>query len=119
MASIQINQAADEKPVRVGIRLLIPADKCDEVVMILNSVTNLVRFEEGCISCRLYQELHADGTLMLEQIWSSRIHLERHLRSERFRTVLLAIEMALEYPEIRFDVIAQTTGMEEVHRIRG
>ncbi|MFO7688915.1 MAG: antibiotic biosynthesis monooxygenase [Desulfobacterales bacterium] len=116
---IQINQTADEKPVRVGIRLLIPADKCDEVMMILNSVTELVRLEEGCISCRLYQDLHEDGALMLEQLWSSRIHLERHLRTDSFHTVLLVIEMASEYPGIRIDVIAQTTGMEEIQRIRG
>jgi len=86
--------------------------------MILNSVTERVRLEEGCISCRLYKDLHEDGELMLEQFWSSRIHLERHLRTDSFRTVLLVIEMATEFPGIRFDVIAQTTGMEEIQRIR-
>ncbi|MDZ7579398.1 MAG: antibiotic biosynthesis monooxygenase [Deltaproteobacteria bacterium] len=87
--------------------------------MILNTETELVRLEEGCISCRLYQDLHEDGALMLEQFWSSRIHLERHLRTDRFHTVLLVIEMASVHPEIRFDVIAKTTGMEDIQRIRG
>jgi len=55
---------------------------------------------------------------MLEEIWSSQNDLERHLRTDKFHTVLLVVEMASVYPEIRFDVIADTTGMETIQRIR-
>jgi len=90
----------------------------NEALMILDSVIELTRLEEGCISCRLYRDLQVEGALMLEEIWSSQSDLERHLRTDKFHTVLLVVEMASVYPEIRFDVIAHTTGMETIQRIR-
>ena len=86
--------------------------------MILNSVMELIRLEEGCVSCRLYMDLQEEGALMLEQNWSSQSDLERHLRTDIFRTVLLVLEMAAEAPEIRFDVIERTTGLDTIRRIR-
>jgi quinol monooxygenase YgiN len=116
--SIRMNPAAEQKAVHAAIRLRIPADKWHEALMILNSVIEPIRLEDGCISCRLYQDLEEEGVLMLEQIWSSQNEMERHLRGDKFHTVLLVVEMAAESPEIRFDVIEQTTGMETIQRIR-
>jgi len=113
-----MDQKADKKSVHARIRLLIPANKVNEALMILDSVIELTRLEEGCISCRLYRDLQVEGALMLEEIWSSQNDLERHLRTDKFHTVLLVVEMASVYPEIRFDVIADTTGMETIQRIR-
>jgi quinol monooxygenase YgiN len=116
--SIQVDPTTNENSVHAAIRLLIAANKRHEALMILNSVIEPIRLEEGCISCRLYQDLQEDGALMLEEIWSSQSDLERHLRTDQFHTVLLVVEMAKEYPEIRFDAIAHTTGMEAIQKIR-
>lgn len=115
---IQTDQTKGVKPVRASIRFLLPPDKCQEAVAILSSLIELIRLEEGCINCRLYQDLHEEGALVLEQIWEDQSGLERHLRSYRFRTVLLVAEMSTEYPEVRFDVIESTSGMETIHRVR-
>ena len=115
---IQTDQTEGKKFVHASIRLLIPPDKWQEALAILGSVIELIRFEEGCMSCRLYQDLHEEGALMLTQIWENHDSLERHLRSDRFRTVLLVVEMATEYPEVRFDVIASTSGMETIQKVR-
>jgi quinol monooxygenase YgiN len=110
---------ADKSPIRVGIRMRIPAKMHDEALMILNSVTEMIRIEEGCVSCRLYQDLQETGALMLEQVWARRIDMERHLNTEQFHTVLLVVEMASEFPEIQFDFIERTSGMETIQKIRG
>lgn len=115
---IQKNHTGGKKPVHASIRLLLPPDKWQEALGILGSVIELIRLEEGGISCRLYQDLHEEGVLMLEQIWEDQSSLERHLRSDRFRTVLLVADMATEYPEVRFDVIESTSGMETIQRVR-
>jgi quinol monooxygenase YgiN len=112
-----MNETAEKKSVHAAIRLQIPENKRHEALMILDSVIEQIRFEEGCVSCRLYQDLR-DGALLLKQVWSSQSDLERHLRTDRFHTVLLVMEMAVESPEIRFDVIEQTTGMETIKKIR-
>jgi quinol monooxygenase YgiN len=89
-----------------------------EALAILGPVIELIRLEDGCISCRLYQDVHEKGALLLTQIWEDHDSLERHLRSDRFRTVLLVVEMSSEYPEVRFDVIESTSGMETIQKVR-
>ena len=115
---IKMEQTAHKHSVHATIRLLIPANKRHEAFIIINSVIEQIRLEEGCISCRLYQDLQEEGALMLEEIWLNQSDLERHLRTDTFHTVLLVVEMATEYPEIRFNTIAHTTGMETIQRLR-
>jgi len=44
--------------------------------------------------------------------------VQQHLRSIRYRNVLLVVEMAVEPPEIRFDVIAHSDGVERIEQAR-
>ncbi len=44
--------------------------------------------------------------------------LQRHLQSEKYRNILLVVEMAAEPPEIRFDLIAHTSGVETIENAR-
>jgi hypothetical protein len=41
-----------------------------------------------------------------------------HLRSDEYRNLLLILEMALEQPEIRFDTISGSTGIETIEKAR-
>jgi quinol monooxygenase YgiN len=102
----------------VTIRITIPAKKRKEALIILGSLIEQTRLEDGCISCRIYRDVQEDRALMLEQIWASEKDLERHLRSDKFLAVLLAIEMATEYPEVRFDVVSRSTGIDTIEKVR-
>lgn len=57
--------------------------------------------------------------LMFEAMWRSEEDLNHHLRSDEYRKVLLVMEMALKQPEIRFDTISSSRGIETVERARG
>lgn len=57
-------------------------------------MTELIKLEPGCTSCRLYHDVREKRALMLGEVWASEKDLHRHLRSGKFRTVLLAVEMA-------------------------
>jgi quinol monooxygenase YgiN len=100
------------------IRMLIPPKKQKEALEILGSMTEQIRFEPGCVSCRLYQDVQEEFGLMFEEIWTSEMDLQQHLRSDKYRRVLLVIEMAVEPPEIRFDLIAHSTGVETIEQAR-
>ena len=104
--------------VHVTIRMLIPPKRRGEVLEILSSLAERSRFDPGCISCRVYQDVEVEPVVMLEQLWMSREDLERHLRSEEFRKVLLVVEMSLEPPEIRFDEISCSSGVETIEKAR-
>jgi quinol monooxygenase YgiN len=106
------------KTVRSTIRMLMPLKKQSEAMEILGSITEQIQFEPGCISCRLYRDAHDQRALMLEEIWASENELQRHLRSDRYCKVLLVVEMAAEPPEIRFDTIAHSSGVETIEKAR-
>lgn len=55
---------------------------------------------------------------MIEELWRSQEELERRLRSSDYRNVLLVVEMAADPPEIRFDNISHTTGIETIEKVR-
>ncbi len=104
--------------VHATIRMLIPSKRRGEVLEILSSIAERSRFEEGCINCRVYQDVEAEPVLILDQLWESKEDLERHLRSEEFRKVLLVLEMSLEPPEVRFEEVSRSTGVETIEKAR-
>jgi quinol monooxygenase YgiN len=76
------------------------------------------RVETGCITCRIYQDVQEDHSIMLDEIWKNEEDLNRHLRSDEYRNVLLVMEMAVKRPEIRFETILITNGIETIEKAR-
>ena len=101
------------------LRMTLPSQKLGEALQILRSMAEQVKVWPGCLSCRVYADLEEDDVLMLEGMWRSEAELEGHLRSDEYRNVLLVMEMAVREPEIRFDTISGSTGLETVQRVRG
>jgi quinol monooxygenase YgiN len=98
--------------------MLIPPQNKNEVLEILGSMTEQIQFETGCISCRLYRGVKDQAAILLEEIWTNDVDLQRHLQSEIYRRILLVIEMSAKPPEIRFDTIAYSSGFETIEKTR-
>jgi quinol monooxygenase YgiN len=104
--------------IQATIRMTIPPQKSGEVSKILRSVVELCRDDPGCFSCHLYGDLQEKNVLMLEEVWRTEGDLELHLRSDEYRNLLLVLELALKQPEIRFDTISSSTGIETIEKAR-
>ena len=104
--------------VRSTIRMRIPLKKQSEALDILGPMTEQIQFESGCISSRLYRGVEDVRAILLEELWASDEDVKRHLRSDKYRKVLLVIEMAAEPPEIRFDTIIHSSGVETIEQAR-
>jgi quinol monooxygenase YgiN len=104
--------------VKATIRMSISGKKRKEAVIVLKDLIEEIKLQEGCVSCRLYHDVHEDHWLMLEEIWASQKLLERHLRSDKFLSVLLVMEMASQVPEVRFEVISHCSGLETIEKVR-
>lgn len=100
------------------IRIVTIPEKRDEAETILCTVAARTRVVSGCIACRAYHDAQEDRALMLEAIWDNEEDMNRHLRSEEFRNVLLVMEMAVEQPEIRFETFSRVTGIETIKKVR-
>jgi quinol monooxygenase YgiN len=104
--------------IRSTIRMLIPFEKQFEALRILGSMIEEIQFEPGCIGCYLYKGVEDDRVIMLEELWVAEEDFRRHMQSKKYSKILLVIEMASEFPEIRFDLISETRGFEIIENIR-
>jgi quinol monooxygenase YgiN len=104
--------------VHSSIRMVIPSNKRLEAQGILISVAERTRIEPGCISCQVYQGAENKQVILMDELWRNNEDLECHLRSEDYLKVLLVVEMALEKPEIRFDTITCSTGVDMIEKAR-
>ncbi len=93
-------------------------EKRDEALAILRSMAERTRVEYGCIACRIFRDVEEENSIMLEEIWKNEENLNRHLRSNEYRNVLLAMEMAVKQPEIRFETVSHSTGVETMEKVR-
>ena len=100
------------------VRIVTGQAKREEAFAILRSMAERTRVESGCISCRIYRDAQEDHSIMLEEIWKNEEDLNRHLRSDEYRNVLLVMEMSVKQPEIRFEAISSVTGMETIEKAR-
>ena len=98
--------------------LRISPRKRDEALRILRSTSEGDRIPPGCLSCRIYEDVQEDNIIMFEKLRRSEEELEQHLRSEEYRKVLLIMEMALQHPEVRFNTISSSSGIETIEKAR-
>ena len=107
----------DEKgSIHSTIRMLIPLSKQKEALEILQAVRVQTQFDPNCISTHLYQGVDDVRAVMIEERWVSDEYIMQHLRSEVYRKILLVMEMSEEPPEIIFDVISKSTGIEKIEK---
>jgi quinol monooxygenase YgiN len=100
------------------VRMVMPRQKRREALEILRSTSERVSVDPGCLSCRVYQDARETDVIMFEERWRSKEDLDQHLRSDDYRNVLLVAEMAIEAPEIRFEEIESSRGIEIIEEAR-
>jgi len=100
------------------IRMTIPPKKHDEALRILRLVGDRCKDHSGCLGCNIYEDIQENNVIMFEEMWRSEEDLERHLRSGEYRNVLLVMEMALRQPEVRFNTVSTSTGIETIEKAR-
>jgi quinol monooxygenase YgiN len=103
----------------VGTHRILPApDRRAEILEVFRGIQGPVLAQPGCAACHIYEEQGPDEAIVLVEMWESQAALEAHLRSEAYRRVLGAIELSGAPPEVRFDHVSATEGMELIERSR-
>lgn len=105
--------------IHASIRMKFSAKQLPKARDILDSRVERTQVSPGCLGCYVYQDVRDSRVLLYEQWWESKEDLDRHLRSELYRQVVLVMEMAEEFPVVRFSEISRTSGMETVAKSRG
>lgn len=98
----------------VLIKMTVSADKRDEVLHTIKNLLMRIRREKDCVSCHCYLDAEAEDLVILEQEWNSKEALMTHLRSGHFKVLLGVMQMLTIEPDIRFNTVIATEGMEIV-----
>ena len=109
----------DHRMIQAKLKINIAPRKIDEALQILRAIVERTRAETGCIGCSVYHDTENENLIVFEEKWMSDGDLQRHLRSEDYQKVLLLMEMAITQPEIRFDTITSSGGVEIIEEARG
>ena len=100
------------------LRIPLASNRHAEVLEVLRSVKGPVLAQPGCKAYHIYDEQGQDPAVVLVERWESRATLEAHIRSDIYRRILGAIELAGAPPEMSFEVVSAREGMELVERLR-
>ena len=101
------------------VTMVLPGDRLSEAVAVLGPMAERTRAERGCVGCQLHRDVLEENVLILEESWASEADLERHLRSQDYRQLLLIMELAKVLPEVSFDTVSTSTGFETIQKARG
>jgi quinol monooxygenase YgiN len=100
------------------IRVLPPPHRRAEVLEIFEAIQGPIVSQPGCVACHVYEEPLPARAIVLVERWQSQAALEAHLRSELYRRILGAIELSGGPPEVCFDYVTATEGMDLIERSR-
>jgi quinol monooxygenase YgiN len=102
--------------IQAMIEMEFAPDRVDEALLILRSIVERTRADAGCLGCSVYQDTEMKNRIIFAQEWRSEEDLQHHLRSKEYQKVLLVVEMASRPPEIRFDTITSSSGVETIEK---
>ena len=114
-----MNRAVRLGDMIVGTLRILPApDRRAQILEVFRSIQGPVLSQPGCVACHIYEEQSPEPAVVLVERWESQVTLEAHLRSETYRRILGAIELSGGPPEVCFDYVSSSEGMELIERSR-
>jgi len=67
---------------------------------------------------RLYQDYEDTNTFVVLEQWATQQDLERFVRSDNYRQLLVAMDLLAEPPEVKINAISYTAGLEAIKAAR-
>jgi quinol monooxygenase YgiN len=104
--------------IRNTIAIDVKGKKKDTALEILRGLVEPTRSERGCVDCYLCENVMNSGQIRFATNWNDRQSLDRYVQSSSYTQILAAMDMASKSPEIRFDIVSETYGLEYVFALR-
>jgi quinol monooxygenase YgiN len=102
--------------VRLTVALHAPsARSAQELLEALRFLVMGTRVEPGCLGCSAWTD--PDWTVHYVEEWATEPDMRRRVLSDRFVSLLAVVESAHE-PEVHFDFVTTTRGLDYVAEIR-
>ena len=99
----------------VALHVASPTDAI-ELIETLRHMTATTRLERGCQECAAWTD--REFTVHYSESWATEFDARLRVQSEHFTSLLELMECGVEPPEVQFDFVARTRGLDYVEEIR-
>ena len=99
-------------------RLFPAREQRRHLLSLLRAIQGPIKVQPHCTSCQVYEEDGYDEAVLYLEQWDSEPEFHRHVRSDRYRQVLEAVELSRRAPEIRFHQVSSTRGIDLLEELR-
>ena len=97
--------------------MIVQAERRSDLLETMRGILEPSRVERGCLSYRLYQDVENRNALVLLEEWATQKDLESHIRTDNQRRLLALMDFLSERPELRFNTVSQSAGMELIESV--
>jgi quinol monooxygenase YgiN len=104
--------------VQLRLTLRVTPDKISDVIRTLRAVTLAGQLNPGGIRAQTACDVGDPGTVHYLEEWQTPQDAAREVRSARFGRLLELMETAVEPPELQFQFITETRGLDYVAEVR-
>jgi quinol monooxygenase YgiN len=103
--------------VRLTVALIASAHSAQELLDAFRFLMVSTRLEHGCLGCSAW----VDGELTVRYVeeWATEADMRRRVRSGAFVSLLAVMESAQTAPDVQFDFVTTTRGIDYVAEVRG
>jgi quinol monooxygenase YgiN len=92
--------------------MIVRPERRRDLLETMRGMLEPARVERGCLSFRLYEDVENRNALILLEEWATQEDLERHISKDNQRQLLGLMDLLSEQPELRFNTVSYTAGMD-------
>jgi len=104
--------------IHASLKVVIPAEKREEALRLVRSLLGPTSAAPGCVNCGFYTDPRNENNLCYVEVWQTEEDLQRHIRSEDYRKFLTLIDLSSEPPDLKFERVSETFGLDYLVRVR-
>lgn len=105
------------KKILVTLRMIVRPERRRDLLETMRGMLEPARVERGCLSYRLYEDVEDRNIFVLVEEWKTQKDLESHIRTDNQRRLLALIDLLSEKPELRFNTVSHTAGMDLIENV--
>jgi quinol monooxygenase YgiN len=103
----------------VTTKMISRAENRTTLLQAIREMLEPTRVEDGCLSFNLYQDIENRNTFVLMEEWASKEDLDKHLLTLNYKNLLMLMDLLGKPPEIKFNSVSKSAGMELIRKVRG
>jgi quinol monooxygenase YgiN len=99
------------------LKMIVQPGRRSDFLETMRGMLEPARVEMGCLSYRLYEDVENRNAFVLLEEWATQKDLERHIRTDNQRRLLALMDLLSEQPELRFNTVSHTAGMDLIEDV--